>query len=193
MMKWLLFSTVLLLSACSSTLSPTYYQLPVSDVSLVQSVQNGQKENTKPLLWVENVTVADYLAGNGVVYQTDDVRYVIAARHLWASPLDQQLHQTLVSFLSADLPDWLVFASAPNQSHDSLQVTITGFHGSYNGNVIISGEWTLNHQGTLLKRAFRSEVPQPADGYDVLVRTLAASWQQQIQHIANDIVSVSQN
>ncbi len=55
------------------------------------------------LLWVEQVSVPDYLAGNGVVYQTSDVQYVIANNNLWASPLDQQLRNTLVANLSARL------------------------------------------------------------------------------------------
>lgn len=64
------------------------------------------------LLWVEQVSVPDYLAGNGVVYQTSDVQYVIANNNLWASPLDQQLRNTLVANLSARLPGWVV-ASQP--------------------------------------------------------------------------------
>ncbi len=64
------------------------------------------------LLWVEQVAVPDYLAGNGVVYQTSDVKYVIANNNLWASPLDQQLRNTLVANLSTQLPGWVV-ASQP--------------------------------------------------------------------------------
>ena len=43
------------------------------------------------------MSIPDYLAGNGVVYQTTDVQYVIANNNLWASPLDQQLKTTLVA------------------------------------------------------------------------------------------------
>ena len=57
-------------------------------------------------LWLEHVSVADYLAQSGVVYQTNDVQYVIAQNNLWASPLDQQLQQTLVTNLSSALPGW---------------------------------------------------------------------------------------
>jgi uncharacterized lipoprotein YmbA len=39
-----------------------------------QSAASQQKR----LLWVEQVSIPDYLAGNGVVYQTSDVQYVIA-------------------------------------------------------------------------------------------------------------------
>ena len=56
------------------------------------------------LLWVEQVSIPDYLAGNGVVYQTTDVQYVIANNNLWASPLDQQLRTTLGANLSQQLP-----------------------------------------------------------------------------------------
>lgn len=68
--------------------------------------------DSQHLLWVEQVSVPDYLAGNGVVYQTTDVQYVIASQNLWASPLDQQLRNTLVTNLSATLPGWVVFRPA---------------------------------------------------------------------------------
>jgi uncharacterized lipoprotein YmbA len=62
-------------------------------------VQSSANQGNR-LLWVEQVAVPDYLAGNGVVYQTSDVQYVIANNNLWASPLDQQLRNTLVANLS---------------------------------------------------------------------------------------------
>ncbi len=55
-------------------------------------------------LWLEHISVADYLAQNSVVYQTNDVRYLIAQKNLWASPLDQQMQQTMVTNLSSALP-----------------------------------------------------------------------------------------
>ena len=75
---------------------------------MVQSGTQSTASQGNRLLWVEQVTVPDYLAGNGVVYQTSDVKYVIANNNLWASPLDQQLRNTLVANLSTQLPaGWL--------------------------------------------------------------------------------------
>lgn len=101
MKKGLIIGAVLLLAGCSSTIDTTYYQLPAgSNMARVSSDASA----SQPMIWVEQVSVPDYLAGNGLVYQTSDVKYVIAANNLWASPLDQQLQQTLVSNLGQALP-----------------------------------------------------------------------------------------
>ncbi len=135
-------------------------------------------------LWLEHVSVADYLAQSGVVYQTNDVQYVIAQNNLWASPLDQQLQQTLVTNLSSALPGWVVSSQPMSSDQDVLNVTISGFHGRFDGKAIIRGEWVLNRQGHLIKRPFNLELKQGEDGYDALVRTLAQGWQQEAQAIA---------
>ena len=100
MKKWLIIAGALVLTACSSgSDNKSYYQLPLSAQSGAQSsTSQGSR-----LLWVEQIAVPDYLAGNGVVYQTSDVQYVIANNNLWASPLDQQLRNTLVANLSSQL------------------------------------------------------------------------------------------
>ncbi|WP_437609030.1 membrane integrity-associated transporter subunit PqiC [Erwinia sp. V71] len=193
MMKWIAVSAALVLSACSSTPETTYYQLPAGSGSLKASqpadagslAATRGAERRQPVLWVEHVAVPDYLAGNGVVYQTSDVKYVIAANNQWASPLDQQLQQRLVSNLSAALPGWIVSSSALGPDYDTLNVTVSGFHGRYDGQVIVSGEWILQHHQRLIKRPFLITLPQQEDGYDALVRTLAQGWQQEAQQIAN--------
>ena len=99
MKKWLVTIAALWLAGCSSgEINKNYYQLPV-----VQSGTQSTASQGNRLLWVEQVAVPDYLAGNGVVYQTSDVKYVIANNNLWASPLDQQLRNTLVGWLPPSL------------------------------------------------------------------------------------------
>ncbi|WP_417314755.1 membrane integrity-associated transporter subunit PqiC [Enterobacter sp.] len=185
MKKWLLSAGVLLLTACSSGVdNKSYYQLPVATQTGVQSSTASQGNR---LLWVEQVNVPDYLAGNGVVYQTSDVKYVIAANNLWASPLDQQLRNTLVANLGNQLPGWVVASQPLGSDQDTLNVTVTGFHGRYDGKVIISGEWLLNHQGQLIKRPFHLELKQQQDGYDEMVKVLAQGWAQEAASIAREI------
>src|SRR6185437_7676659 len=128
MMKWIPVALALVLSACSSTPQKTYYQLPALGVPT--QVSGGE---TSRQLWLEHVTVADYLAQNGVVYQTNDVQYVIAQNNLWASPLDQQLQQTLVTNLSSALPGWVVSSQPMSSDQDVLNVTVSGFHGRFDG------------------------------------------------------------
>ncbi|WP_337264033.1 MULTISPECIES: membrane integrity-associated transporter subunit PqiC [unclassified Serratia (in: enterobacteria)] len=179
MMKWIPVALALLLSACSGTPSKTYYQLPALGATTQVSEAPASRQ-----LWLEHVSVADFLAQSGVVYQTNDVQYVIAQNNLWASPLDQQLQQTLVSNLSGALPGWVVSSQPMSSDQDVLNVTISGFHGRYDGKAIIRGEWVLNHQGQLIKRPFNLELKQEEDGYDALIRTLAQGWQQEALAIA---------
>ncbi|MFC0227921.1 membrane integrity-associated transporter subunit PqiC [Serratia aquatilis] len=180
MKKWLPIALVMLLSACSSTPSKTYYQLP----ALGTPVQvNGTPASRQ--LWLEHVSVADFLAQSGVVYQTNDVQFVTAQNNLWASPLDQQLQQTLVTNLGSALPGWVVSSQPMSSDQDVLNVTVSGFHGRHDGKAIIQGEWVLSRQGALIKRPFNLELKQGEDGYDALVRTLAQGWQQEAQEIAS--------
>ncbi|WON78894.1 membrane integrity-associated transporter subunit PqiC [Serratia sp. UGAL515B_01] len=180
MKKWIPIVLVMLLSACGSTPSKTYYQLPALGTP---SQVNGASVPRQ--LWLEHVSVADFLAQNGLVYQTSDVRFVTAQNNLWASPLDQQLQQTLVTNLGGALPGWVVSSQSMNSDQDVLNVTISGFHGRYDGKAIVQGEWVLNHQGHLIKRPFNIELKQDEDGYDALVRSLAQAWQKEAQEIAN--------
>ncbi|MEJ5072295.1 membrane integrity-associated transporter subunit PqiC [Enterobacter ludwigii] len=183
MKKWLPVALACLLSACSSSSdNKTYYQLPLPQAGVQSTASQG-----KHLLWVEQVSIPDYLAGNGVVYQTSDVQYVIANNNLWASPLDQQLRTTLVANLSNQLPGWVVASQPLGSDQDTLNVNVSGFHGRYDGKVIVSGEWLLNHQGQLIKRPFHIEVKQQQDGYDEMVKMLAQAWSQEASAIAQSI------
>ena len=184
MKKWLAIVGAMVLTACSSgSETKSYYQLPL----MAQAGTQSTASQGNRLLWVEQIAVPDYLAGNGVVYQTSDVQYVIANNNLWASPLDQQLRNTLVANLSMQLPGWVVASQPLGSTQDTLNVTVTGFHGRYDGKVIVSGEWLLNHQGQLIKRPFHIEVVQTKDGYDEMVKVLANAWSQEATAIAQEL------
>lgn len=186
MKKWLMVLLTCALTACgSSSENKTYYQLPMAQSGAQSATTQGNR-----LLWVEQVSIPDYLAGNGVVYQTSDVQYVIASNNLWASPLDQQLRTTLVANLSSQLPGWVVASQPLGNNQDTLNVSVTGFHGRYDGRVIVSGEWLLNHQGQLTKRPFHIELKQQQDGYDEMVKMLAQAWRQEAGVIAQAISQV---
>lgn len=185
MKKWLALAMAVALSACSSSDDKTYYQLPIVAQPVVQNAQTMAHQ-----LWIDQVTVPDYLAGNGVAYQTTEVQYVIANNNLWASPLDQQLRNTLVANLSAQLPGWVVSSQPLGSEQSVLSANVTGFHGRYDGRVIVSGEWLLNHQGNVSKRPFWIELKQQQDGYDAMVQTLGQAWQQASQGIAGQITTL---
>ncbi|MEC5320253.1 membrane integrity-associated transporter subunit PqiC [Brenneria populi subsp. brevivirga] len=187
MMKGWMLALTLLLSACSANTQKTYYQLPaISDgATPVEKTLTGQQ------LWLEHVSVADYLASSGLVYQTNDVQYVIASNNLWASPLDQQLQQALVANLSRRMPGWVVTTQPQDSDQAVLNVSVTAFHGRYDGKAVISGEWVLNRHGRVFKQPFNVVLPQSEDGYDALVRTLSQGWMEVAQSIARQVASAN--
>lgn len=192
MKKWIPVVLALFLAACSSDGKKTYYQLPTINSPApvaVMSTGGGLTPPTEqPKLWVSSVTVADFLGTSGLVYQTSDVRYVMAANNLWASPLDQQLQQSLQSYLGRSLPGWVVSSQqASDGKQEQLSINVTGFHGRYDGRAVISGTWTLTRDGQVTQHSFDIELKQQQDGYDALVRTLASGWQQEASSIASQI------
>jgi uncharacterized lipoprotein YmbA len=192
MMKWIPVVLALFLAACSSDGKKTYYQLPTVNSSAPVAVVSAGGGLTpaaqKPKLWISQVSVADFLGTSGLVYQTNDVQYVMAANNLWASPLDQQLQQTLQTYLGRNLPGWVVSGQqASDGNQEQLSVNVTGFHGRYDGTAVISGTRTLKRDGQVSQHNFNIELKQNQDGYDALVRTLATGWEQEANSIALQI------
>ncbi|MDX8000329.1 membrane integrity-associated transporter subunit PqiC [Xenorhabdus sp. Reich] len=184
------------ISGCSSSQpQKTYYQLPVlaaSPKKLASQEKSPLLEGKlgakhEPQLWVKSVNLSDYLAASGIVYQTGEVSYINASNHLWASPLQQQLQQILISELSGAFPHRLVSGQQLEKDADALDITITAFHGRYDGRALIEGYWILSNSANLIKRPFHIELKQEKDGYPELVLTLAKGYNQLTQSIAKQI------
>ncbi|WP_413723416.1 membrane integrity-associated transporter subunit PqiC [Sodalis sp. RH24] len=185
MRKGILLALALLLAACGGNSDKHYYQLPVAAQD--NAGQGLPSTGVTRHIWLSRVNVSDYLAGSGVVYQQSDVRYVTASNNLWASPLEQQLQQTMIAHLSNRLPGVLVSASQGQGDQDTLEFNVTGFHGRYDGRAVIQGEWVLTHNSQVTRHPFILTLKQDQDGYDALVRTLAQGWQQIGQEAAAQI------
>ncbi|SFN99859.1 membrane integrity-associated transporter subunit PqiC [Xenorhabdus japonica] len=168
----------------------TYYQLPVlvnviAEKSASQEIKLGAKH--EPQLWIKSVNLSDYLAAPGIVYQTGDVSYVNASNHLWASPLQQQLQQALISELSAAFPNRLVSGQELEKDANALDITITAFHGRYDGQVLIEGYWILSNSDKVVKRPFNFKLEQEKNGYAELVLTLSKGYSQLAKSIAKQL------
>ncbi|WOB89848.1 membrane integrity-associated transporter subunit PqiC [Providencia sp. PROV175] len=181
-MRYLLSIFVLLLAACSSTPEKKYYQLPMK----TPQTQSAEVMN-KGQVWLQRIMLSDVLTSNGITYQTTDVSYTNASTHLWASPLEQQLGQSMVSELSAALPEKLVSLQPLQNSPDTLDITLTAFNGRYDGKVLIQGFWTYTHDKNVIRLNFDVQLDQNEDGYPELVRTLSMGWQQVAESIAKEI------
>ncbi|PPI86851.1 membrane integrity-associated transporter subunit PqiC [Candidatus Pantoea edessiphila] len=189
MKKKVIILITMLLTSCNSSIQKTYYHLPL---------EINAKIFNKPLqhstIWLQQILIPDYLSGSGLVYQTNDVEYVITNNNLWVNPLVQQLTQTMVCSLNKKLPEWFIsdlplFRTKKNR----LNIVIKKFQGRYDGKAIISGEWILKYQNYFIKRDFNFILTQKKDGYDELVKTLALGWQKVSQQISEEVVKLNDN
>ncbi|WP_158674481.1 membrane integrity-associated transporter subunit PqiC [Candidatus Pantoea edessiphila] len=191
MKKEAIILVIALLTACSGSSKKTYYHLPL-ETNHIHTISN-KYHNNQPVLWIQQILLPDHLAGNGLVYQTNDVEYVITNHNLWINPLVQQLKQTMISNLSDNLPEWFISADIPmiKDKISKLNIIMKKFQGRYDGKVIISGEWLLEHGKYFIKRDFSFIIPQKKDGYDELVYTLSLGWHKVSDQISKEIINLN--
>ncbi len=178
---------VLGLTACSSAVELTYYQLPVPAAASVPS-------NNSSVVIVEPVMVANYLNTNALILQRSTVELHRTQQHQWLEALDQQLNRILVSELQAKLADRTVttaeFASkAPSTTSQRLLVQIAEFHGTEQGMVILSGRYSWLANGGIELQQFRIELPQPDAGSPAMVQTMGQAMSTLTTQIAEQLQS----
>ena len=171
----ILSAMVSLLSACSSSPPQTTSYL------LDRSAQEGTTTDfntATPVIILAPVSMDSLLENQGIVYQTSATETVVARQHLWAEGLSTQLSNRLLNGLRQSQSKYWVVRSNPQINTPlapRLLISFSQFNGSYLGNAIISGDWTLlNSQGELLQsQPFRYQEPLVNNGYPALVNALS--------------------
>lgn len=142
-------------------------------------------------LVLQQVTLAAYLAQQGIVYQTDAHRVTIADNNRWATPLADQITVSLYRTLQTRLPGVVVSRArlATTSADYKLRVHIEQFQGRANGTATVAGTWRLtDHNGHLAGRSHFSQTAKLAhDGYPALVAALDKAWQQARQRITRAV------
>ncbi|GHC22327.1 lipoprotein [Kushneria pakistanensis] len=170
------------------------YTLPVADqkpaepgVSLPESA---------PTVAVSSVRLADYLDGQGVVYQTSDIEVNEAQANLWADSLSAQLTRSLQRTLRDQLNDHRVLGEtlAGDRADTGVRVTLSQFQGRYDGMAVLAGQYQLRDAGgnLLAQQHFDIERALEDDGYPALVRTLSQGWESVGEQIAAEIARQEQ-
>lgn len=172
-MKRVILAAVLTLAGCASPVALNYYQLPAVNHS-------RQVLADAPQLYVAPVQVASYLNGRGLVLQLSEVELVMARQHLWAEPLAAQVQRQLRDLLSNSTAYATELSARPGAV--VLTVQLERFHGTAQGDAVLSGRYLLSSQAH--SQPFTIRVPLGADGYPALVAALAAGLQQLSQQIA---------
>ena len=143
-------------------------------------------------LVIDSVQVANYLSGQGIVLQRNDVLLHQASTHLWAEDLGRQLRRGLRQRLAERLPDTRVLDSGNVNDAWHLRVEVDEFLGRYDGMAVAGGRWQLRDaDGDILTiEPFSASVALDSDGYPALVRALGKSWDEVAVDIAQRIRSL---
>lgn len=171
-----------IIGCSSNTPTKSYFQL-TSNLSGSRMTQT-----TDHFIWIESIEVASFLNKPGIVLQTEDIKYVTATNHLWASTLSQQIADRLSQDLTQILPNYLVSTKSITTPSLTVKLFIDGFHGGYNGDAIIKGRWVVtDKKGKIVTKAIERHVPLATNGYDALVKALSEGWQNEELDFANSI------
>jgi uncharacterized lipoprotein YmbA len=163
----LLTGLVVACSGGSKVPEPTYYLLRADS-----GLQSGAQ--TAPVsIGLGRVSIADYLAQDGIVVATGDGQIRPARQHLWAEPLDNSVRLYLRDAVASKFGQWVSADVAERQSWQyRIDVRIDEWHGALTGEARIVAEWMLldvTAGKILLTRRFERTGALTADGYEALV------------------------
>lgn len=160
---------VLTLAGCASSAppEPVSYLLRASQAS----VQRVAVET--PRVGIGQVIVAPYLQQSGIVLETAPGVVRSARFHFWAEPFDQGIRHYLGQSLSNAMGVDVDIDPEQRGSWDyRLDVRFEVFHGSEQGKVRMTGEYTWTDVAAgqdLQRRVFADEESLSRDGYGALV------------------------
>lgn len=174
-----------LLAGCSSKgVDNNYFQL----ANNLPNQPSQAMKTTNRFIWIESINVASFLNKQGIVLQTENIKYVTANHNLWLSSLSQQLEDRLAQDLTLLLPNYLVSSKSITTPTLTVKIFIDGFHGSYTGDAIIKGRWVVaDSKNKIETKSFERHVPLENNGYDALVKALSKGWQEEELDFANSI------
>jgi hypothetical protein len=178
----------LLLAGCGAGApkpEPSVYLLRARD-----RVPDGPQ--TLPVsIGIGRVSVADYLAREGIVVAINGDQVRAARQHLWAEPLESSIALFLRDSISAELGYLISADVAKRQAWDyRLDVRIDEWHGSLDGDVRILASWIViraTDQKELAQYRFERTAAMTRDGYNALVETQTSLLKALSEAIANSI------
>ncbi|MDK9781404.1 membrane integrity-associated transporter subunit PqiC [Vibrio sp. B172a] len=176
-----------LLAGCSSAPEDTgaLYVLPEASSAKVSDTMIAQR----PQLVVRPVELASYLADSGIVYRASETQIIQAKHNQWAHSISEQITTRVIDELrSKQSQYWPVEVNnlLDQSDENKLQLSLSKFNGSYEGNAEIEGEWLLVDANGKVKTSAPVKISMPLqdEGYDALVDALSVGLNNLTDQIA---------
>ena len=159
---------VLLLQACASISSGP----PEVKLYLLESLPTQVSNDAQKQISVGRISVPGYLNQSNLVMRHANQRFEIAHYHAWAESLPTSIRRVLREQLNQSVNHYTFV----NQCHDcgSLDIEIEHFYPTSDGDVYLSGYYTLTAQraNDSIYRSFTISAQLDADGYDAAVKEM---------------------
>lgn len=170
-LSFLVLSVLALLTGCAAepVEEPRYYLLSSHPKAV-------DKSDVKFVVGIREVTAATYINNSGIAVKTGDNQIRLASYHLWAEQPDQAITRVLFSELNYRLSAFRVensFSYLGSDWHYSINTQVDQFHGTEQGEAILTGYWQLLDKNGVLNSYrfnFTTRLEQP--GYEALVSAL---------------------
>ena len=178
---------IFLITLMSWTVMGCTTMVPPSSEYLLMDVglRAAQVQSTKAAsVQLMPIVVANYLAGNEIVLVTKQGEVHRSQNNLWAETLSPQLTRLTQQRLEKTLPaiTWFGGQRLPSYAIALLNIEVDDFYSDLEGMIHISGRWqVISATGELsLSNTFYVTGELQSDGYSTMVKTLSASWFNQV-------------
>ncbi len=168
--------------ACAST-EPTssikYYVLDAHPAPIRQSLSDY-------LIQVLPISVPQYLDQPNLVLRESDQKMRIASYHSWADNLADSIQRVLVNELNRKNTDFSMAYECKDCA--ALGVLIEHFYPTANGDVVLSGSYTLDvGHGTPHRSHFFFTKALAADGYSEAVKQMRQLLEELAEQLSGDL------
>lgn len=181
----LILLSPLLLMACSSVTPPTHYYLLSQDLGPTAEVRSTQSS-----VYLETVTLTDYLNQPALVMLADDQQAHVANYHFWGERLDKAVSRVITYDLEHACQCRVLdkqLADEQPRNAAVLSIHIEQMASNLGGSVILAGRYRLtqnqeqkihrfHYQETMAGTGFKSAVATKRR----LVKQLASNVNQQL-------------
>lgn len=164
MNKWLMVLGVITLAGCSS--KPTnlnYYTLHDPAVH----AKNRSVDSSLTFVEMPRVKLPDYLKHKNLAFQKSDTELHYAPQHVWSEPLYDGIYQTLGKVLLREHNIYVAeqLHHLVDEPDAKLLIKIDDFMATYNGQIILSGQYWITKDGKRTIKLFQYTSALSKDGY----------------------------
>ena len=181
----LLLVSFLAMVGCTSSVAPLkYYVLHAPDTNS-EIIANQAKHWVK----LKKIILPDYLKQRSLVVQTSSATLHFSTSHVWAEPLNKSLRQALSAALWREnrilmVPDDVYSGTYP---HTGLYIQIDDFLSTYDGEVLIKGQYWLDNVENPQVQHFDFRQVLQEDGFEHAVEKMRILMSDLASAISSDV------